>query len=144
MCYLFVYELIRVRRGLWRSGKVPRHAWSFLELFYIELLMNVCKKTLNNIVFGHKTCLNATFGGFDRWNRICMITYIQIQRPERPDPLKALFQDMFQMFLIFRCFMFFPRTWVRDSNCVLSACVQGLWWGSDFMVSAGGWFQCYA
>ena len=33
-----------------------------------------------------------------------------------------------------------PRTWVRDGDCVLSACVKGVWWGSDFMISAAGLF----
>ena len=39
---------MRVPRGLWRSRNVPKRLWDVLELFYIEMLFKIYKKTLRN------------------------------------------------------------------------------------------------
>ena len=62
---IFLYQLLEVPRGPWRSGNVSERLWDVLELLYIELLIEIHKKTSKTKVFLHETPSKSTCFRFD-------------------------------------------------------------------------------
>ena len=63
--YDFLYQLLEVPRGPWRSGNVSERLWDVLELLYIEFFIKIRKKTLKKTVVLHETPSKSTFFRFD-------------------------------------------------------------------------------
>ena len=57
--YMNLNESLEV---LWRWGNVPRHVWDFLELFYIEFLIQIYKNTSKHLFSGMIRPQNRLFG----------------------------------------------------------------------------------
>ena len=63
--YVFLYQLLEVPRGPWRSGNVSERLWDVLELLYIEFLIKIHKKASKKTVFLHETPSKSTCFRFD-------------------------------------------------------------------------------
>ena len=66
--YVFLYQLLEVPRGLWRSGNVPKRLWDVLELFYIEFLIKICKTNVSKSFIGYETPSQSFCFRFDYIN----------------------------------------------------------------------------
>ena len=69
LLFYFLYQLLEVPRGLWRSGNVPKRVWDVLELLYIyiyiEFLIKIYKTNVDKSVFGNDSPPKSTFFRFD-------------------------------------------------------------------------------
>ena len=56
----FLYQLLEVPRGPWRSGNVSERLWDVLELLYIEFLIKIHKRLSFTKRLQHQLFLGLT------------------------------------------------------------------------------------